>query len=87
MIPKGFEKVETTNYGPKGRGVIYHVKAENGITYTVQRHEWVAPLRSWAWQARPMSAPASTLLKPIYADTLEELEFELFPKRVEAEGR
>ena len=82
MVPKGFERIEVTNWGPKGRGAVYRVVAENGTTYTVTRHEWVLPFRRWAWAARPDGGG-----KAIYEDTLADLEFELFPKRVEEEGR
>jgi len=82
--PRGFLQVDTTTYGPNGRGVVYRVEAEDGTIYVVQRHRWVLPSRRWAWKAVPqglfaVGAAQERLTR--YFDTLEEAEIDLFPTR------
>lgn len=81
-VPKGFAKIAVDGYGPNGRGVTYRVTAEDGRTYVVKRHHWVAPSNHWGWAAKPEAGG-----KTLYEDTLLDLELVLFPDRVEKEGR
>jgi hypothetical protein len=63
---------DRTAMGPRAVNPTYTVTSAKGAAYLVKRHQWVLPTTRWAWAARPVAGG-----KTVYADTLEDLAYDL----------